>query len=121
MFYLRADVFDRTRRFYSDLLGLRALYEWDDSDGRGVMFDCGACIIELIEPAPGRDIPAAIGVSLRTSDVKELWNRLSSVGASVSSLRVRDWGDSDFELRDPAGFRIVFFSPTDPAKGGDQA
>jgi catechol 2,3-dioxygenase-like lactoylglutathione lyase family enzyme len=116
MLYLRNEVFDSTREFYRNVLGFRINHEWDSEDGRGVMFDCGACIIELIDPAPGRDIPASVGVSLRTPDVNGLWRRLSPVCPSATPLNIRDWGDTDFELRDPGGFRVVFFSPTDPTK-----
>lgn len=107
--YVPTTKYDETYHFYSEVLKLPVKHEWNDgSDGRGVMFDCGSIIIELIENNSKEALP--ISLSLLVKNVCNTWQELQSI--TVSSLQDRPWGDTDFSIRDPEGFTITFFSPT---------
>jgi hypothetical protein len=111
--YLTGSVFDETDQFYGNILSLPVQYRWDHhSQDRGVMFDTGSAIIELIDNGKHYGAVRGCGISLAVPDVHALWRYLGSAYASVGSLRDRPWGDTDFTVDDPSGFPVTFFSPT---------
>jgi catechol 2,3-dioxygenase-like lactoylglutathione lyase family enzyme len=45
---LKAKNFDRTCRFYGEVLALPRLQSWDDDEGRGALFQAGSGAVEVI-------------------------------------------------------------------------
>lgn len=56
---LRAKDFDRTCRFYEEVMGLPRLAEWDHSTTRGALFHAGAGAVEVVGRARGRSSEGA--------------------------------------------------------------
>jgi uncharacterized glyoxalase superfamily protein PhnB len=105
--------YDRLVAFYRDVLGLPVHEVWDGDDGQGTLFRAGAGIIELIADSPHHPAapPQGVAVAIETDDVDGLYGRLRAAGADVTlALDDRAWGHRSFEIRDPAGMRLVFFS-----------
>lgn len=51
---LRSRDFERSSRFYAEVLGLPRLQQWEREDGRGALFQAGPAVIELLgRPADG--------------------------------------------------------------------
>ena len=102
--------FSSRRRFYQNTLRWNVTNQWGKSAGRGVMFDTGSGIVELIET--DADYPAVKGcdVSLRVEDVWRLWEDLRDKADVVFALRDNPWGDTSFCIADPGGFEITFFT-----------
>ena len=50
-------------------------------------------------------------MSVRVRDVYKLYEKFSKKNISIGELVDNDWGDSSFEVLDPEGNRIAFFSP----------
>jgi len=103
--------FSKVRHFYEQDLGLAVANQWDRGENdRGVMFQVGATILELLSPnGEYREIVGA-DVSWKVADVSELWSQWSGKPNVVFDLRDNDWGDSSFCIADPEGFQITFFS-----------
>ncbi len=103
--------FDASREFYASFLEFPIIKEWNDGvHDRGVMFDTGAGIIELLS-YKGTYIPIrGADVSLRVSDVWVLWNTLKTRATVHFPLRDNAWGDTSFAISDPDGFCITFFT-----------
>lgn len=116
---LYVERFDETSAFYRDLLGYPVLTSWDRGpEDRGVMFDTGAGIVELL---PRRGGPAPIqgcDLSLAVRDVFALWDALRDRAPVVHPLRHNPWGDTSFCIADPEGFRLTFFTPDRAAPPG---
>lgn len=111
--YLTGAVFDETDRFYSDILSLPVQHRWNHHPhDRGVMFDTGSAIIELINKGEQSGIVSGCGISLAVPNVDELWRYLKKTYADVGSLCDRPWGDTSFTINDPSGLHVTFFSPT---------
>ena len=105
--------YDGLVAFYRDLLGLPVQEVWDGDDGRGTLFRAGAGIIELVADSPHHPAvpPQGVAVAIETDDVDGLYGRLRAAGAEVTlALDDRAWGHRSFEIRDPGGLRLVFFS-----------
>ncbi len=79
------------------------------------MFDTGSGIIELLW-SQGEANPSSQGtVSLKVQDVWSLWKSLQDKATVVFPLRHNPWGDDSFCIADPAGFKLVFFTPSSPS------
>lgn len=50
---IRAKNFDRTTRFYGDVLGLPRLQSWEREDARGALFQFGSAIVEVVARPQG--------------------------------------------------------------------
>ena len=101
------------KNFYEEVLGFAIKRSWDrSSDDRGVMFDTGSGIIELL-PATGKYLaPQGCDLSLGVENVWDLWQRLQNNTSIFHKLRDNAWGDTSFCITDPEGFRLTFFSQT---------
>ena len=94
--------------FYKTILGYpeRAVGEPDIA-----MFDVGPhCVIELFEEEIPRRAQGA-SLSLEVSDVKALWDSLHDQADVVFPLRHNSWGDTSFAVLDPAGTKLIFYTP----------
>lgn len=100
----------KVKEFYRDILELPIVLEWDDGPAnRGVMFDTGTAIIELLHT--DQYVPVVgCNVSLAVSNVHNLWQKFKDVDYIVHPLRDNSWGDISFAIHDPEGFVITFFT-----------
>jgi catechol 2,3-dioxygenase-like lactoylglutathione lyase family enzyme len=99
------------RAFYRDTLGFSIVHEWDEGqEERGIMFDVGGTVLELL-PYNGKAMSGA-DISLRVRDVWALWEEMKNNILIVHVLRINDWGDTSFCIKDPEGFEITFFTKT---------
>lgn len=103
--------FREVRSFYENTLGFKAIEEWDRGElEKGVMFEVGGTILELLSPKEGYAQPSGVDVSWEVSDVEFLWQKMKDMPNVVFKLRHNSWGDSSFCIADPEGFRITFFT-----------
>ncbi len=103
--------FYKVKDFYENVLGYPILNSWDGVDDKGVMFDTGVAIIELLTPKD-RYVPiGGSNVSLQVADVWALWEKLKDHPNIVKPLSLASWGDMGFRMVDPEGYQITFFTP----------
>lgn len=51
------EAFEKTVKFYRDILGMREVRSWGEGEGSGIMIDSGAGMLEIF--ANGKDTPAS--------------------------------------------------------------
>lgn len=103
--------FDKSKEFYQDLLGYPVVNGWDRGEkDRGVMFNTGSAIIELLTPEDGYVPLQGTGISLEVPDVKALWDAIKAHATVVFEIRNNSWGDTSFAIKDPDGYKITFFT-----------
>jgi len=96
-------------RFYRDVLYFPIIQQWDRKDSKGVMFDTGAAIIELLWD--GSSVKAkGVDISVQVKDVWTLASKLKGKVKVIHPLRDNAWGDTSYAIQDPAGFEITFFT-----------
>ena len=101
--------FYQRREFYQTTFGWLVTSGWDRGpNNRGVMFDTGCGIIELLEKKEASVPIRSCDVSLRVENVWELWEQLQSKCQIVFSIRDNAWGDTSFCVKDPGGFELTF-------------
>ena len=109
--------FERSTAFYADLLGFVVAEQWDDPDGRGTLFQAASGgVIEIFEDSPHHPFepPAGVKVAVEVADVDALHRRLAAAEVEiVDPIADRSWGHRSFEVRDPSGLHLVFFTPSD--------
>ena len=116
---LRCGDFEATRRFYTELLGLEVVEEWNDPGDRGCIlrFGPGQGFLELLHAGPDDAGDPAFAQRV-ANDKIEIQIHVASVDAWVERLegRVpiegpvrRPWGNRYLWLRDPEGLRIALF------------
>ncbi len=99
------------RSFYADELGFEITKEWNrGEEDRGTMFSVGGTTLELLSPEEGYKSFAGFGLSLEVPDVKQLWNEFEDKDFVTHELRHNEWGDTSFQIRDPEGLKISFFT-----------
>lgn len=103
--------FYKTKNFYENVLGYPILNSWDEVNNKGVMFDTGVVIIELLTPKDGYVPIQGSNVSLQVADVWALWEKLKDHPNIVKPLSLVSWGDMRFRIVDPEGFQLTFFTP----------
>ena len=104
--------FYKMRRFYKNFLGYPIAAEWAEKNSKGMMFNAGSAVIELLWE-PGKYNPVKnCRLSLKIKDVWKLWKKVKDHGDIVFHIRDNPWGDTSFAINDPEGFEITFFSPT---------
>lgn len=86
---IRARDFDRSVRFYTQVLGLTQKIAWNEAPKRAIMLDAGdGSYVEIFErpdqPAPPQDEPAILHFALRTSDTDGLLERARQAGCEVT-------------------------------------
>ncbi|HMH70146.1 MAG TPA: VOC family protein [Candidatus Saccharimonadales bacterium] len=101
------------RKFYEETLGFIVLNEWDRGEtDRGVMFQVGSAVLEVLTPENAYQPIAGSGLSLEVPDVHELWTHLKDEVPVIFELRDNSWGDTSFCIADPEGFELTFFTET---------
>ena len=106
--------FDGATRFYGDVLGFPVQEHWDAPDGRGTLFRCASGgVIEIFEDSPHHpaEAPRGVKVAVEADDVDALYDRVTRAGVEVvDPIGDRPWGHRSFEIRDPSGLPLVFFT-----------
>jgi predicted enzyme related to lactoylglutathione lyase len=106
--------FDGATRFYADVLGFPVQEHWEGPDGRGTLFRCAsAAVIEIFEDSPHHpaEPPHGVKIAIEVDDVNGLYDRVSRAGAKVvDPIGDRPWGHRNFEIHDPSGLPLVFFT-----------
>ena len=110
--------YESSKSFYRDLLGFRLEEEWDAPDGRGTLYEAASgSMIEIVEDSPHHPFvpPAGVVVAVEVDDVGALYERLRQAGVEVvDPIGDRPWGHRNFEIRDPSGLPLVFFTALGP-------
>lgn len=79
------EAFDKTVKFYKEVLGLHALREWSTPQKKGAMLDTGAGLIELGSDGTEQLPMGAIQhVALLTDDVDTLLEKVREAGCKVT-------------------------------------
>jgi len=99
------------REFYESTLGFPVVSEWDRGhEDRGVLFQAGPVVIEVLALEDEHQPFAGVGVSLEVPNAKALWHELGGKADTVFPLRHNHWGDTSFCIKDPEGFELTFFT-----------
>lgn len=117
---VRAHDFDRTCRFYGEVLALPRLQSWDREVGRGALFQAGTGAIEVMgrphgtgsgrdeafdHQGPDQKLTIAVIVPSAEKVYEELIFRDKNI---PGGLRTEPDGSMAFVTHDPDGVRIVF-------------
>jgi predicted enzyme related to lactoylglutathione lyase len=99
--------FERSFRFYSDILGLHVYREWGSGSTRGVVFFLGGGFLEL-SGSSRTGTSESVGLWLQVRDVDAVGGGLQEAGVDIIELPTdKPWGLREMQLRDPDGLRIV--------------
>ena len=117
---ITVDDFDRVVRFYRDTVGLSVESEWDRDDGRGVLFDAGRAVLEVLGRKQkessdileaGQVVDGDIRMALRVDDVDGAFHRLVVDGAPLMAHPLdAPWGHRIARLKTPHGMQLTLFS-----------
>ena len=118
---LRARDFDRTNRFYAEILRLPQLRSWNNDEGQGALYQAGPGLIEILgrKPAPrgtyGEDefdyqgplhkMTLTLPVPSAENAYEELIFREKNIPGGLFELA---GGKLAFETHDPDGVKILF-------------
>ena len=107
--------FERSSAFYGDLLGFAVAEHWEGPDGRGTLYQAASGgVIEIFEDSPHHPFepPAGVKVAIEVDDADALHERVAQAGVViVDPIGERAWGHRNFEILDPSGLHLVFFTP----------
>lgn len=107
--------FERSTAFYGDLLGFAVAERWVGPDGRGTLFSASSAgVIEIFENSPEHPSapPTGVKVAVEVDDADLLFERVAKAGVEiVDPIGERPWGHRNFEILDPSGLHLVFFTP----------
>jgi len=116
-FYARD--FEKSIRFYRDVLGMTSVGQWwDRADGKGALLSAGGtAVIEIYGAADGETYegpsPVAINLALRFENaaaVDQFYQRLAAVGVErVEPPQDRSWGHRSFIVHDPDGIPVHIY------------
>lgn len=105
-----------TVKFYNKILEFPVVHYWRSQGSEGTMLDIGGNIIELYNKNGtyhkyNKNYYGNVSLSLRVPDVKKLYEKFSKKNIQIGELEDNSWGDTSFEIIDPEGNRLIFFSP----------
>lgn len=114
--------FERSRDFYTSVLALPLVDEWDQDEGRGVIVgfgdDASAGQIEISAPPAGsdrdeesfaRDVASdKIVIQIETDSI-DLWVARLAGRWPVEGPIDRPWGQRYLRLRDPDGIAVTLY------------
>jgi glyoxylase I family protein len=110
---IKASDFDRSVRFYSEVLGFKEKIRWGEGDKRGIMLDTGdGNYVEIFAGGPKEPRPegAWFHIAFRTTDCKAALERARAAGMEVT------FETKDIEIPSqpsPTPIRIAFFKGPD--------
>lgn len=103
--------FYKVKAFYEKELGYQIIEGWDHEHKKGVMFDLGGTVLELLWPGSLRSKYRA-DISLEVEDVWGLYELMKDKPCLIRGLKDNSWGDTSFMIEDPEGFGITYFTIT---------
>ena len=121
---LKARRFDRTCRFYNDILGLPRLRSWEGERGRGALFQAGPGVVEV--RGRGRELEASdrseafdyqgpdqkMVITLLVTSAEKAYERLLLNDRNVpGGLMTLPDGRLAFETHDPDGVKVMLREP----------
>jgi uncharacterized glyoxalase superfamily protein PhnB len=116
---LLVDAIEPVRDFYLEKLGFQHMMGMVGRDGRldfCIVMREGAMImltrpLERIEgSAPGYPTPRPVEIYFPASDVGRYHDQVRAAGVPISDpLTTQWWGDRNFAVRDPHGYRLWFY------------
>jgi predicted enzyme related to lactoylglutathione lyase len=99
--------FERSFRFYAEILGLHVYREWSSGSTRGVVFFLGGGFLEL-SGSSRTGTSESIGLWLQVRDVDAVGHELAEAGVDVIEPPTdKPWGLHEMQIRDPDGLRVV--------------
>lgn len=117
---LRAKSFDRTTAFYGDILGLRRTGDWETGGVRGVLFEAGPAVIEVLGRSASAESPARdeifdyqgphheMTLTLVVPAAEKAYEELQFRERNIPGGLKKDVdGNLVFETHDPDGIKIV--------------
>jgi catechol 2,3-dioxygenase-like lactoylglutathione lyase family enzyme len=118
---VRAHDFERTCRFYGEVLSLPRVQSWDREDGRGALYHAGSSLIEILgrhrtDQGRGRDEAfdyegpdQKVTLTLVVPSAEAAFEELSFREKNIpGGLHLDTDGNLVFETHDPDGLRILF-------------
>jgi catechol 2,3-dioxygenase-like lactoylglutathione lyase family enzyme len=103
--------FTKVQAFYEEALGFQVVNRWDRGDiDKGVMFQVGPAILELLTPEDNYEQIKGADLSLEVSDVWSMHEAMKDEPFVTHDLVDNPWGDTSFSIVDPEGFGITFFT-----------
>ncbi|MDP8926364.1 MAG: VOC family protein [Actinomycetota bacterium] len=104
---LHSTDFERSLRFYSEVLGLHVYREWGNGAGRGVVFFIGGGFLELSVALP-TPTSEHVGLWVQVRDVDFVGRELEGAGAEIVEAPTdKPWDLREMTVRNPAGLGIV--------------
>jgi catechol 2,3-dioxygenase-like lactoylglutathione lyase family enzyme len=114
---VKAKNFERTSRFYGEVLALPRLQSWDHEEGRGALFQAGAGAIEVVgRPREGQGYDEVFDyqgpkhklvLSWLVPSAERAYEELLFRDKNIPGGLRRSEGGLQFETRDPDGVRII--------------
>lgn len=106
-FMLHPSDFDRSVRFYRDVLGLHPMREFGQGESRGIVFFLGGGYLELtdrhVEPPA-----ASTELWLQVRDVRQAEQELRAAGVPIVESAVqKPWGLIELRVTDPDGLVLI--------------
>jgi predicted enzyme related to lactoylglutathione lyase len=99
--------FERSFRFYAEVLGLHVYREWGSGSTKGVVFFLGGGFLEL-SGSSRTGASERVGSWLQVRDVDAVGRELEEAGVEVfESPTDKPWGLREMRIRDPDGLSIV--------------
>jgi len=117
---VRARDFDRTCRFYGEVLALPRLQSWDRETGRGALYQAGSGAIEVLGRAHGAENgrdeafdyqgpQQKLTIALTVASAEKAYEELLFRDRNIpGGLRTDADGAAVFETHDPDGVKILF-------------
>lgn len=108
--------FDKSMKFYRDVMGLRYKTEWDSEYSRGVIFEiANDGEFQFYGPPKGKKqtepSPTGVKIALRVDDVDKHYARIKATDTEiVEDISDRIWGDRSFGIKDPDGLILYIYS-----------
>lgn len=102
----------RSLSFYCEILGFEVV---DETKGRRAILRAGDGELVLLSPEATASEPkfrgavpgGAMAIHLRVGDPDQLWEAVHGAVSVLERLDDRDYGDRDFTIEDPDGYRLV--------------
>lgn len=109
--HVAASDFSRSRRFYSEILGLP---ETGGFEQDWVEFGLGPVLVKLTRLRPG-EVPARnqVAAVLSTNAIDDAVSRLKERGVTVTRGPAEEFTGRSAEILDPDGYRLVIFQSSD--------